>query len=147
MAGRILLPHMGDHAAAIPFYFLSGFAVELALKAVVLRVNGDQRELFRIGHDLNAARVAAEACGMAPLDPDLFQMVKRLSPSHADLVFRYIPNVECMEIIGPRLLDSLLERLIVGIEAEIDVWEDQPFERPRLRPAPPHAVDEDPQVG
>lgn len=134
MAARLLLVSMEGvtAASAIPFYFLSGFAIELALKAVVLRVNADQRELRSIGHDLRKALNAAETCGLSELDPGMFSMIARMSESHAGLAFRYIPDVEVMDMIGPGLLDALLARLILTIESEFDVWEDHPANQPKL---------------
>ncbi|MBB5714797.1 hypothetical protein [Sphingomonas aerophila] len=124
MAARLLQPQ-ASQAAAIPFYFLNGFAIEMALKAVILRANRDQGQLKRIGHDLLGGLRAAEDCGLSLAEPETFNMIKRMSVVHGDHTFRCIPDIEEVEVIGPGLLETLLGRLLTRIEAEFDVWEDQ----------------------
>lgn len=138
IAARMILPSVtGTSAAAtIPFYFLTGFSIELALKAVVLRVNNDQEELRNLKHDLRKALRSAEACGLPFVAPEIHKMITRMSESHAGLSFRYIPDVESIDVVGPGLLDALLARLLANIEGSIDVWEDQPTSMPLVVKAP-----------
>lgn len=135
LAARTLLNQSDGLPAsvAMPFYFLSGFAIELALKAVVFRVSASEPNLRRIGHDLTKALKAAEMVGLTSADPDLFKMVQRMSVVHKELTFRYVPDVEHVIVIGPRLLDSLIARLVMQIETEFDVWGDQPQGQPLVQ--------------
>ena len=52
----------------MPFYFLAGFAVELAFKAIVLRSGEGEATLRKLGHRLDDCYSSALALGFVPTD-------------------------------------------------------------------------------
>jgi hypothetical protein len=110
-------------AIAMPFYLLAGFAIELSLKAVVLRTHSNVAELRKLGHDLDAAFRAATTCGFTSSDHGEFgKLVARLSPIHKGLVARYVPDVPVIDLPGPMLVLKLLADHFSDVERQFDVW-------------------------
>lgn len=121
-----LLPefeHGMANATAMPYYLLAGFAFELSLKAVILRTGSDHTRLRRLGHDLTAIGEAAVASGFVLDELGMTsEMIDRLSTVHKGLVFRYVPDVEVINLPSPARVLQTLSALLQHIEASFDVW-------------------------
>ncbi|MEG8029519.1 hypothetical protein [Sphingomonas aerolata] len=121
---QMLLPEVvaGSNVAAMSFYFLGGFVVELSLKAIVLAKNRDQDEIRRISHNLGAGLTAAEAAGFAPCDPkELMHIVTVLGKEHLAATFRYLPAADVITMPSPTRLTRVLEAHLDQIDGEYDL--------------------------
>jgi hypothetical protein len=120
---KLLVPQIeaDSEAALVPFYFLGGFAIELALKSVVLQETGDQKLLRNIGHDLLFAYSQAQKVGYEPNDKAEFeQVLSEMAPVHGGLTFRYIPDLEAVPIPRPAMTIRVISDHVMEIEEKFD---------------------------
>ena len=110
----------------MPFYFLAGFAVELAFKAVILRSGSGEEVLRKLGHRLDDCYLSAQKCGFVPTDKDSTdRMVSGLNRTHRDFSFRYVPDVEVISVIGPGRILLVLAAMLADVENQFDIWQDE----------------------
>lgn len=109
----------------MPFSLLAGFACELSLKSAVFAINEDEPELRALGHNLMACYERAVNSGYIPTDAQRAgELVDVLHEAHIGHVFRYVPDVEVIEVPDPFGAADELSWLIADIEGQIDVWAD-----------------------
>lgn len=105
-----------DTALAPAFYLLTGFALELFLKAVCMRGGASSGELVALGHDLHKAYTRAMKTGMVPqVMTPLGSLVLALNDQHRTHVFRYTPDVPQLIVPPPgHCIDVLNEAITVN---------------------------------
>lgn len=123
-AMQLLLPAFqfeGSHNLNAPYALLSGFAIELAFKAVLRARGYDDGGLRRISHDLWAGHDAALAVGFVPSDPRaLSALVGKMQDPHASFLFRYIPaDVDSISLPRPEIALATLNTLCADVEAQV----------------------------
>lgn len=90
----------GDPMALMtPIYLLTGFSVELSLKAFILQKTGDELRIAKMGHRLRDLWTAAVEQGLELSDrtishADFAWMIDAMADHHQNLTFRYMPDVE-----------------------------------------------------
>ena len=124
LAMKYIEPAMvaGDKRVALPYSFLAAFSIELVLKAAILSQTGDEDELRDLGHDIEKAFDRAVQLGYRIPDPMIGLMVHKLGTYHRELTFRYLPDIEVVELLEPDFLMSTLSRFIDEIEEQFPVW-------------------------
>jgi hypothetical protein len=83
------LDQTNNGLASSPQYYLACHSIELILKAFILVSGGTEKELRKIGHDLQKACERATELGLRPNDKRTGQIVSILAPYHLDHGFRY----------------------------------------------------------
>lgn len=125
LAMKYLEPAMlaGEQRIAVSYSFLAAFSIELVLKAAILSQTRDETELRTLGHDIERAFDRAVELGYRIPDPMIGLMVHKLGAYHRELTFRYLPDVEALELMRPDFLMSTLSRFIDEIEEQFPVWD------------------------
>jgi hypothetical protein len=99
---------VGVYADGEPaFWLLSGFAIELSLKAAVLHATGDERLLRSIGHDLCRAGVEASNVGFKT-SPEVCQLIEILGHGHKDCSYRYTREGQVVRTTLPHYVALVL---------------------------------------
>ena len=123
-AMRLMLPSIyepGNHNLGGPFGLLSGFALELGLKAVLRARGADDKQLGKISHDLHGALSAAVDGGLLLTNPrDVNRVIDLMHPVHLDHLMRYIPsNVASITMPDPRFALDVTVELLDDIERQV----------------------------
>ena len=129
---RLLLPAFrsaGSHHLNAPYAVLSGFAIELAFKAVLRARGYDDDALRGLSHNLSAAHDAAIAAGFISSDPQaLSSLVGKMQDPHANFLLRYIPaGVDKISLPRPEEALATLDMLCADVEAQVpEILEQMP---------------------
>ncbi len=86
-AARRVLAAGIDGTDRLPFFALAAHALELALKAILIRAGWDEERLMMIGHDLDRCHAAATKSDAALAG--VAGVVAALACPHASQCFRY----------------------------------------------------------
>lgn len=96
------------------------FAMELSLKAFVASRGAGQRELKKLGHDLEQARQTAETAGYRPAHPAVPGLIAILSPLHVSHSLRYLED-KAVDLPETRNMIAIVRRHVLDIGAQIPI--------------------------
>lgn len=109
-----------------PIYLLTGFSVELSLKAYILQHTGDEQQIVKHGHRLRDLWSAAneqglDLSGLTIAHADFAWMVDAMADHHQSLTFRYMPDVEPFVMsITPADMVKGAQALVGAIAKHVD---------------------------
>jgi hypothetical protein len=123
-AMRLMLPTIydeGNHNLGGPYGLLSGFALELGLKAALRAAGANDKQLGKISHDLHATLAAVIDGGLVLSNPHgVNRVIDLMHPVHLDHLMRYIPaNVESITMPDPKFALDVTVGLLDDIERQV----------------------------
>jgi hypothetical protein len=98
-----------------PHYILVMHAIELSLKAFLMKNGVDEKKLKSIGHDLNALYKVAVELGLSLNDPNAYALIAWINEWHQPVKIRYEFTVE-RELPACSVLVSLADAIIAASE-------------------------------
>jgi hypothetical protein len=98
-----------------PHYILAMHAIELALKAFLMRNGTDEKKLKSIGHNLNTLYKMAVESGLSLGDPNAFGLIAWVNKWHQPVKIRYEFTTE-RELPACSVLVLLADAIIAASE-------------------------------
>ena len=123
-AMRLMLPTIydeGSHNLGGPYGLLSGFALELGLKAALRGRGASDKQLGKISHDLHEALAGVLREGLVLSDSRrVSRLIDLMHPVHLNHLMRYIPaDVESITMPDPNFALEVTVGLLEDIERQV----------------------------
>jgi hypothetical protein len=106
-------------------HLLTGYALELLLKAAIVHHGGTEADLRKVGHDLPKALDLAEALGFKAAAANLRWVAEGMAQAHRDHQFRY-GALDEVDLPPLSVTEKTLEALTLEVGVIVNEWQIPP---------------------